>query len=745
MKNSGRQVTQKIFESLLSFADRVGRIDTFANSLQETSKARLLVLCAPIFGVQAAILIGQDVIAGHAQHWVIRLIGIVATASLLATPFIVRQTRSTKWAGINLCVWVCASLILSAFARGGFYSNDMAIIVGLPLLVGFIVSRNGATLVWVMLLGVFTALWAGHVTGAVSSPVMPQSADYFSKFLFAVVATSSVFAITYAFSLLNERSYQEFLEENRRLELSLDVAGAAIWSLDRETAEFFCTPRLHEIYGRRITREEMTADPFGTMVHADDQERILDAWERHEAGRSSQFDECFRFERGDGEICWLHSHFQLQPSMSGESTRILGFMTDVTEQKHAELELEQAKELAEESTRLKSEFLANISHEIRTPLNGILGMTQALKSRNLGTEEAEMVDTLTDSGKTLIAILNDVLDLSKIEAGKLELSPVEGDLRHAFNRVHKLFLASAEEKQLECSLTIDDSVPTMLRFDPVRVRQCVSNLVSNAVKFTSEGSVSIRVECRRDSRGNYGIRVEVSDTGIGMDEATIDRLFQPFTQGDGSATRSVGGTGLGLVISRRLANLMGGDVSVQSDAGRGSTFTLTFNAERSQNQARPPRGEPSQIKKNNLSRLRVLLVDDNFVNRKVAKIFLEPYQMDIEEAQNGREALELLAERDAFDVVLLDVHMPLLDGVQTIRQIRASESAWKSVPVIALTADAMSGDKERYLELGMSGYVSKPIDQSELLSEMARVLSVSITPNDASVDQGGGRSVRSRS
>ena len=337
-----------------------------------------------------------------------------------------------------------------------------------------------------------------------------------------------------------------------------------------------------------------------------------------------------------------------------------------------------------------------------------------------------MVATIRESGANLMAILNDVLDLSKIEAGRLEISPVDGSVLQTVRQVHALFMPVASEKNI--SFELDSSAPAdlRLRHDPVRVRQCVSNLVSNAVKFTREGQVQVSVSIAPAGDGRSLVTISVSDTGIGMDEAACARLFEAFNQADGSTTRQFGGTGLGLAISRRLARLMGGDIVVRSIPGKGSIFDFTFiaaAAERGETLLAAVQTAPSGV--SHLRGARVLLTDDNAVNRQVVRMFIQPQGALITEATNGQEALDALG-REPFDLLLLDVHMPVMDGVETIRRIRESRSGWRSMPVIALTADAMAGDRERLIALGMSGYVSKPIEQSELLSAIAMALGGSV-------------------
>jgi signal transduction histidine kinase/ActR/RegA family two-component response regulator len=384
-------------------------------------------------------------------------------------------------------------------------------------------------------------------------------------------------------------------------------------------------------------------------------------------------------------------------------------------------DVEAARDAAEAATRTKSEFLANMSHEIRTPLNGVLGMTQALAGRDLDPEAREMVSTIRESGATLMAILNDVLDLSKIEAGRLDISPGDASLVHTLRQVMRLFEPVAGEKGVTLALASEASSVDQLKFDALRVRQCVSNLVSNAVKFTPQGHISIEVSVTPEGQ-RHRVQVRVIDSGIGMDEATLGRLFEAFTQADGSTTRRFGGTGLGLTISRQLARLMGGDITVTSELGRGSTFTLSFLADTAEaGQASTPAADAPRRSEVRLRGARILLTDDNAVNRQVVRLFLQPQGAIIVEATNGAEALHAL-ETQPFDLVLLDVHMPVMDGVETIKRIRSSAEAWRALPVIALTADAMSGDRERLIALGMSAYVAKPIEQAELLSTIGLAL-----------------------
>lgn len=396
---------------------------------------------------------------------------------------------------------------------------------------------------------------------------------------------------------------------------------------------------------------------------------------------------------------------------------------DVTALRERERELKRLHKQADAASEAKSAFLANMSHEIRTPLNGILGMTQLLASTNLSEEQRDHIETILDSGKTLMAILNDVLDLSKIEAGRFDISPIDNDFDHLLRRLNKLWAPRAAEKGIDLVLDIDPDMVSYLRFDPIRVRQCVSNLVSNAIKFTNRGRVTITARVVPLDDGALEASLAIHDTGVGMSEETVEKLFSPFTQADASTSRQYGGTGLGLSISQKLARLMGGDIIVTSEEGQGSTFTLTFRTtEGARAEDLPESADVDQTGGTRWARgLVVLLVDDHPLNRKVARLFLEPLGIEVVEATDGADALRKM-QAHAFDVVLLDMHMPVMDGPEVLARMRMEGSPMRDVPVIALTADSSGPDHARYAEMGANGYVPKPIDQRELILEIGHVL-----------------------
>ena len=491
-----------------------------------------------------------------------------------------------------------------------------------------------------------------------------------------------------------------------RVTLATRGAGIGIWDWTLDTNRLVWSEEMFAIFGWPAPHSgdaDVSLADFFDMVLAEDRPALQAAVA--EAHHSGILDSEFRACRSDGEVRFIKAFARVHRDADGRAIRLLGANWDVTA-------IRTAARQAEAASLAKSQFLAMMSHEIRTPMNGILGMTQVMLSGDIADDQRRRLGVIADCGEALVTILNDILDLSKVEAGKLEVEAAPFDLRHVLEGVHATYLTAADTKGIGLKLVVDEVVRGYVG-DSTRVRQIAANLISNAIKFTTSGDVALIVEATPD-----GVVLEVSDTGQGMDADTLSRIFRPFTQADASTTRQFGGTVLGLSIVHELVRIMGGEVLVESRPGEGSVFTVHLPLTPSDTTATPVRRVGSSTA--GVEALHLLVAEDNPVNQMVIKALLEPFGIAPIIVENGVEAVKAWQE-GVWDAVLMDVHMPLMDGFQAVSEIRRLEAreGRSRTPIIALTADAMTHHRQQCLAQGMDDLVAKPI-QIEALAAALR-------------------------
>ncbi len=571
------------------------------------------------------------------------------------------------------------------------------------------------------------ALFEGEVVGQIA--LANSSREYLERDLAALERLASLYALG-----IERRRYESNLRlKEQQLRQVIDLVPHLIFAKDRRGCYLLANRAMAHIYGTTtfylIGRNQAAFHPDTDQLQffLKNDRKVI------EEGKPSYLKSSPFTDRTGRKRILSVSKTPFQMTEGGE-TVVLGVAVDITDIKEAETELKRAKEIAEEANMAKSLFLANMSHEIRTPMNAIIGMTDLTIDTKLTPEQQEYLFIVRSSADHLLMLIEDILDLSKIEIDKFELESRTFLLCKEISDTVKTLSVRAREKGLDLIYRISDGIPESLVGDPGRLRQIVYNLLANSIKFTDSGEVLLLIGIGAEREKSVDLQFSVTDTGIGISAEKQGRIFDPFFQVDPSATRRFGGTGLGLAITAKLVRMMGGDIQVDSELGLGSTFTFEICfpkgsamsgevCEESRPgtagiRAAPKAAQPRPPIENQEKGLQILLVEDNPMNQRLAQILLEREGHKVSIAANGKQAIDRL-ESGSFDMILMDIQMPEMDGLEATRIIRSRNSPLKEIPIVAMTAHAMKGDRERFLASGMDDYISKPI-LPERLREVIR-------------------------
>lgn len=512
---------------------------------------------------------------------------------------------------------------------------------------------------------------------------------------------------------------QALADSQQRFELAVDGSGDALWEYDAISGGNWFSPRLVQMLGYKLGELTSSLGTWRAHLHPDDADRAFAAFYNHlEDG--GPYDIAYRMHTKQGEWRWFQARAKSLRAEDGKAYRTSGSLTDITEQKEFEKQLFEAKEIAEAATKAKSEFLANMSHEIRTPMNAIIGFTELLHDQIKQPKLRSFVRTIQSAGNDLLILINDILDLSKIEAGKLNIEKKPCNLQVLFSEISKIFEAKIKEKGLYFQLDVNVDAPESLMLDSTRLRQVLFNLIGNAVKFTEQGGIKIRVftQNKNTARDTVDLVIDVEDSGVGIPVDQQKIVFEQFEQSEGQSIQRYGGTGLGLSISKRLVEMMGGNLSLSSCQGGGCIFNIELT---NINIAALEADEHSlaglNISDITFSKATVLVVDDIANNRNILLESFSGTAITMVQAVNGKEAVEL-AEQQTFDLILMDIRMPIMDGYLAAHEIKK----FSNVPIIALTASVMEGVLDDLTKSDFDAYLRKPVLRSELVQEMCNYL-----------------------